>query len=93
MKREVDNEGWVLLPIMEASSMLGYKINASIPLIPSCHVLFNKETADRLMEIVLNDLFIPLSDHRTKGYRTTETSLDPGPSGPCKSDALGSQTI
>jgi hypothetical protein len=93
MKREVDMKDGCYSPTMEASGVFGNKINASIPLIPSCHVLFNKETADRLMEIVLNDLFIPLSDHRTKGYRTTETSLDPGPSGPCKSDALGSQTI
>jgi hypothetical protein len=65
MKREVDIKDGCYSPTMEASGVLGYKINASIPLIPSCRVLFNKETANGLMEIAPNDLFIPLSYYRT----------------------------
>ena len=42
MKREVDNEGWVLLPILEVSGVLGSKINASIPPIPLHSSLTNK---------------------------------------------------
>jgi len=96
MKRQVEMNDGYYPPTTEASGVFGYKINASTPLIPSCHVLFNKETAEGLMKIVLNDIFIPLSYHRTKGYKTAErisTSLDPGPCGTCKSDTLGSQTI
>ena len=95
MKREVEMNDGCYFPTMEAPGVFGYKVNASIPLIPSSHVLFNKKTADGLMEIVLNDIFIPLSYHRIKGYKTAErtsTSLDPGPCGTCKSDPLGSQT-
>lgn len=60
MKGEADIKNGYYSSTIEASGIFSNKINDLIPLIPSYYVLFNKEIADWLIDIILNDIFIPL---------------------------------